>query len=261
MPVPSSSNPFTLTYSEGAEGWPSFYTYFPEYIKGMNGYLYTFQNGNMYRHNTNSIRNNYYGVQGTSSVTSVFNPQPSVTIKLFKTLSFESNASWNCTSLLTDLSQGNVPEINFEQKEGEWFAYIRHNTGVTNFSLRYSNGLGNIASVSGPTNALVCTFSNNIGNIITNGATAYTLAPNSSPSLAGQVTDVVKSGSSGTVTLDTTIAGATAPVAGQFLMFVNNTIAESYGMRGYYMEFTLVNDDTTPVELFAVGSSVMKSFP
>ena len=322
MPVPSSSNPFTLTYSEGAEGWPSFYTYFPEYIKGMNGYLYTFQNGNMYRHNTNSIRNNYYGVQGTSSVTSVFNPQPSVTIKLFKTLSFESNQSWNCTSLLTDLSQGNVPELNFEQKEGEWFAYIRHNTGVTNFSLRYSNGLGNIVSVTGigcqsylitnntgstgfyevtdcdgnvlqgtlnsgtsttfcsqvvptvssgltisagsttcPTDTVLCTFNNNIGNIITNGATAYTLAPNSSPSLAGQVIEVVKSGDSGTVTLDTTIAGATAPVAGQFLLFVNNTIAESYGMRGYYMEFTLVNDDTTPVELFAVGSSVMKSFP
>ena len=31
--------------------------------------------------------------------------------------------------------------------------------------------------------------------------------------------------------------------------------------RGYFMEFTLSNNDTTPVELFSVGSSVMKSFP
>ena len=44
-------------------------------------------------------------------------------------------------------------------------------------------------------------------------------------------------------------------------MFVNNTLAESYGMRGYYMEFKLTNSSNAPVELFAVGSSVMKSFP
>ena len=174
MPIPSLNNPFTLTYSEGVEGWPSFYTFYPEYIKGMNGFLYTFQNGNIYRHNTSPLRNNYYGNQGSSQITSVFNPEPSLTIKLFKTLSFESNAAWNCTSLLTDLSQGNVAEINFEQKEGEWFAYVRHNTGVTNFALRYSNGLGTIASVAGNANALVCSFNNNIGNLITNGRSILT---------------------------------------------------------------------------------------
>ena len=77
----------------------------------------------------------------------------------------------------------------------------------------------------------------------------------------GKVTAVTKLGNSGTVTLDTTVTGATAPVANNFLLFTNNTVAESYGMRGYYMEFTLVNDDTTEVELFSVGSSMMKSFP
>mgnify|MGYP000686685952 CR=1 FL=1 len=46
-----------------------------------------FQNGNIYRHNTSPLRNNYYGIQGSSQVTSVFNPEPSLTIKLFKTLS------------------------------------------------------------------------------------------------------------------------------------------------------------------------------
>ena len=43
------------------------------------------------------------------------------------------------------------------------------------------------------------------------------------------------------------------PNNGDFILFVNNTVAESYGMRGYYMEFTLSNNDTTPVELFSVG--------
>jgi hypothetical protein len=30
---------------------------------------------------------------------------------------------------------------------------------------------------------------------------------------------------------------------------------------GYYMEFTLTNSNTSPVELFSVGSDIMKSYP
>jgi hypothetical protein len=259
MPDPSRNTAYTLTYSEGVEGWPSFYSFLPEIIKGMNGFLYTFSGGNLYRHNTNDTRNNYYGVQYNSRVVSVFNPEPSLTIKLFKTVSFESNAAWDCTSLVTDLSQGNVDELEFEQKEGEWFGYIRHNDGVTNYALRYTNGLGVASSVTGPGNATVCTIGNPLGNIIVIGATAYVLVNGGDPVLAGVVTEIDRAAQ--TITLDTTVAGATAPVANDFIMFTNNTIAESYGMRGYYMEFTLVNDDTGPVELFAVGSNVMKSYP
>ena len=244
MPIPNKTNPFTLTYSESSQGWPSFYTFFPEFLKGMNAYLYSFKNGNMYSHNTNDTRNNYYDIQGISTITSAFNPRPTLDVKLFKTLSFESNAAWACTSLLTDLSQGSIAEIFFEQKEGEWFSYVRHNAGVTNFALRYANGLGTILTpTAGTPAALELSFSS-IGDIVSIGATVYTLVDGGNPVLAGIIVGIV-----------------TAPVAGNFLMFVNNTLAESYGMRGYYMEFTLTNDDTTEVEMFSVGSSVMKSYP
>ena len=52
---------YTLTYSPPAEGWPSFYSFEPEWIQGMNQYLYTFSGGNIFRHNTNEVRNNFYG--------------------------------------------------------------------------------------------------------------------------------------------------------------------------------------------------------
>ena len=109
---------YTLTYNPSNEGWPSFYSFFPDYIIGMNAYLYTFNGGNLYRHNTNDNRNEYYGVAGSnnpSTITSVFNPEPTLSIKLFKTLSFESNAAWDCTALTTDLSLGDIDELNFEQ--------------------------------------------------------------------------------------------------------------------------------------------------
>ena len=33
---------YTLTFSESVQGWPSFYSYNPDMILGMNQYLYTF---------------------------------------------------------------------------------------------------------------------------------------------------------------------------------------------------------------------------
>ena len=63
----------TLSYSDGVKGWPSFYSFLPDFMIGMNSYLYTFNGGNLYRHNTNALRNNYYGVQYNSNITSVFN--------------------------------------------------------------------------------------------------------------------------------------------------------------------------------------------
>ena len=73
---------YTLTYSESVNGWPSFYSYFPDFALGMNQYLYSFKGGNLYRHNTNETRNNYYGVNYDSTITGVFNEQPTATLIL-----------------------------------------------------------------------------------------------------------------------------------------------------------------------------------
>jgi len=32
---------YTLTYDEGVQGWPSFYTFYPDWMIGMNNYFYT----------------------------------------------------------------------------------------------------------------------------------------------------------------------------------------------------------------------------
>ena len=71
----------------------------------------------------------------------------------------------------------------------------------------------------------------------------------------------IKGVSNNIITIDTTITGGSAPVNGDFILSVKNSVAESYGVRGYYMEFELTNTLTTATELFSVGSSVFKSFP
>ena len=96
------ANEKTLSYSEGVKGWP---------------YFYTFKYGRLYRHNTNEQRNTYYSVYTPSEITGVFNAEPT-TIKLFKTISIESSASWECTNLSTDLGTG-IIESSFLNKKKE----------------------------------------------------------------------------------------------------------------------------------------------
>ena len=69
---------------------------------GMNNYFYSFNGGNLWRHNTNELRNNFYGQQFNSEITSVINELP-LASKLFKTINLQSDEPWNVT-LKTDLN-------------------------------------------------------------------------------------------------------------------------------------------------------------
>jgi len=264
---------YTLSYSETSKGWPSFYSFVPDFMIGMNSYFYSFKGGNIFRHNTGAARNTYYGQYSNSTITSVFNPEPTLSIKLFKTMSYESTttvvdtnqARWECTSLLTDLTDGNpgsMLETYFQEKEGEWYSFIRTNANTVNWQMRSANGLGVCTGVTGPNNATIITFLSSIGSITNIGDTAYAAtltagAATAPPVLAGQITGKTST----SITIDTTGVGGTVPTVGQFIMAIKDSVAESHGARGYYLQFTLQNDSTNPVELFSVGSSVMKSFP
>lgn len=241
----------TLSYSEGVKGWPSFYSYLADYMIGMNGFFYSWSGGNLYRHNTNATRNNYYGVQYNSEITGVFNVEPQ-TIKLFKTMSYESDEAWECTALFTDLSDGSMLETYFQEKEGEWYTFLRANDGDVDFNMRSANGLGSADTVTGPPAAIEITFNFNIGSIVSIGDMVY---HNATPVLAGPITATTPT----SITVD--CSSGSIPSPGDFIVYIKDAVAESHGARGYFMEFTLQNDNTEAVELYAVGSNIMKSYP
>lgn len=263
--------PETLTYAEDVKGWPSFYSYLPEFMLGMNQYFYSFKGGNLYRHNTNTNRNEYYEVPGNlapSTITTAFNTDPG-SIKLFKTMSYESNDVWACTQLATDLSNGSMGTTVFRQKEGEWFAYLRENAGTLNLKDRSVNGVGAALLVSGVLANTIVRFplGLNIGTIMSVGDIVY-------GSIGGVTTEygpLINFGSNPVSTtagivqqffieFNATAAGV-QPAIGDFMFIAKDPIAESHGARGYFMEFTLSNNNTDPVEIFAVNSNVMKSYP
>jgi len=257
------SNCHTLSYSEDAKGWPSFYSYCADWLLGMNSYFYTWSGGNLWRHNTNPLRNSYYGTLYPSTITGVFNVEPK-TIKLFKTMSFESDDNWTCTNLTTDLANGSMLNTWFVEKEGEWFTFLRENTGTLDWRERSANGIGAANTVVGPVAAVVIDFIVDVGTIISVGDSVYF---GTIPTFAGFVTGVIPFETTtplGVVTLASITVDCTTgvvPAPADFILFIKDAVAESHGARGYFMEFTISNNNTNPVELFSVGSSVMKSYP
>lgn len=279
-----TSEAWTVSYSEDVKGWPSFYSFLPDYMIGMNGFFYTWNGGNLYRHNTNPLRNNYYGVQYTSTITSVFNMDP-MTIKLFKTMSYESDDRWECTSLFSDLNTGSMLSTFFEEKEGEWFTYLREDEGTVEWKNRSANGFGVCNNVSGLPNALVFEFPVNIGSIPTVGDAMYWVVPTvfpipaGAPTFGGRISAIVRESTTSvagvvtpaSITVDSVgpspVGAPTLPFpgvvpgSGTYITSIKNSVAESHGARGYFLNFTLENTNTNAIELFSVGSDMMKSNP
>ena len=245
----------TLSYSETSAGWPSFYSYIPEKMIGMNNYFYSFNQGKLYRHNVSTTRNEYYGVRYPSIISSIFNPKP-LDVKVFKTLSLESDTAWSAI-YSSDMHNpgGSLDEDWFVQKETDWFSFLRADDSTINFHLRSANGLGDVTAVDNTVPAATTlTFTFNLGTIISVEDSVYYGAV---PTLGGTITNL----SSNVVTIDTTVAGASSPSNGDFICYIKNSVAESHGVRGHYLEFTLTNHDITATELFAVKSSMFKSYP
>ena len=272
-PIPSPvDTEWTLSYSDNSEGWPSFYSFNPDYMIGMNNFFYTFKGGNLYQHNTNEIRNNYYGEQFNSQISSVFNANP-LENKIFKTINLESDNAWQAY-METDIQQNGIIEDGwFEKKEGAWFAYVRQEGNVPAFegqyAMRSANGIGKTSNVSVDGGLTTLSFSTNplvsIGNIISIGDYVYHSLPQyTEVTFGGVVTNIEVDlrNSINKLYVSTNYDGAVAfPLNDPYIMFLKSSEAESHGLLGHYCIFTIVNVNTNKTELFAVESDVMKSYP
>lgn len=263
----------TLSFSDMVGGWVSFYSYYPDWMIGMNNYFYTFKGGDLYRHNVNNNRNTFYepwfakigdpnGAFTPTTIQSVFNTAP-LENKLFKTINLEGDAKWGVT-LETDLQySGYIEENWFEKKEAAFFAFVRNNS-VGQLALRSVNGIGKSNQVTGG-NVVKFALSISIGSIISIGDLLYySLPPYTTPVLCGKVTAITVDLVNGVnqLTIDTTIPGTTPiPIQDAFFLYIKNSVAESHGVLGHYCTFNIENSSNSKIELFAVQTEVMKSFP
>ena len=152
--TPSSkvTTDYTLSFAEKTNGWVSFKSWIQEGGLSINGKFYTFNGGDIYEHESNSTRNNFYGTQYTSTIDVLLNESPNV-VKSFQTLKYSgsqaritqnkltgSNADgnnqfdqeyynnfgkngWFISYAETDLQTGKI--LEFKPKEGKWFTRMQ----------------------------------------------------------------------------------------------------------------------------------------
>jgi len=260
----------TLTYSRKTGGWPSFYSYEPEMMIGMNNYFYSFKGGNLYRHNTNSQRLTFYGSnnigndQIVSSVTGVVNESPH-DVKQFKTMSFEGTEGWGAV-VKTDLGTGEAIASHFVRKEGESFAYIRTTTGG-NYSEkgeRGVQGVGRFSSLESVSfNVVKLLFNFEINTAVNVNDVIFKIPENINE--ASQIGKVLsKTNKTITVSLagiDSGQESAPTPTVGEFIFVRKKSEDESSGLKGYYMKYTMETSSTQFSELFSIGTEGFKSYP
>jgi hypothetical protein len=267
---------YTLSFSNAVSGWVSFYSYNPDWMIGMNQYFYTFKGGNLYRHNVNPKKNVFYipwwvtiGDENLAftptTLKSVFNQVP-LENKLFKTLNLEGDATWSAI-LYTDIQDsGYVLDTWFEKKEQSYFAFVR-NDESGELAIRSTNGIGKSyqVNVAGDTIDFSISPLIDLGYIMSIGDILYfTLPPATAQFLAGEITQINRNYKLGVnqIVIDITIPGTTPiPVQDAYFFYTKNSVAESHGVLGHYCVFEITNSSTSKIELFAVESEVMKSFP
>jgi len=246
----------TLSFSEYSKGWVSFHSYEPEWMDRLGNTFFTFKNGNLYKHDDNSLRGNFYGDNYNQHVTYVSNEAPS-DVKVFKNLKLESNYTLWYATLNSDLESGSIDATKWKNEEGLKYAYIRRNgSDILNFNELSILGIGELESIVAQ-NQYNFNFkipnqvgANNADNV--GGDVLYFLDNNTVKEI-GRI-DTVDG------TQIDTIASVFTPSVGDFCFVAKDAVAESFGLRGYYAKIKLESGSNGFVELFAANSEVFKSY-
>ena len=206
----NENNTTTVSYKENVKGWVSFKSYIPELAISCANDYYTFLNGNLWRHHEEGTvlnpwpRNTFYGATTPhpSSVTVLLNDFPH-SVKSFNTLNYEGSQSrvkllieedplllgtatgvlysdsqyynlnpkngWYVESIKTDQQEGSI--IEFIEKEGKWFNYIRGKAVTTDQYGHLTNSYNKFDTSSFAVQGLG--YTNFIGTSIVYGCTTF----------------------------------------------------------------------------------------
>jgi len=140
------SRAFTLGFDEKVRGWTSFFDFVPAQMFSVDNRFYTFNlTGDLYQHYSENVnRAQFYEVKHDSTVTTIFNAQPSMS-KSFQTINYEGDANWELETFQTFLNdtsdtahsigvykvpvslsamEDSLLRNNFKAKENKYFANL-----------------------------------------------------------------------------------------------------------------------------------------
>jgi len=231
----------TWAFSDKVNGWLTRITFNPEDMCRVNSQFISFKNGEIWLHNSDELFNTFYGVETDTNFKFNFSQEPS-TRKIHKAISIEGTANLQI-ACETDLEVGYINKLDFERKEGVWYAYVRGKNGELNTSQLSFQGIGE-ATVNG----LVLEFDFELESIISVGDVVL----NSNLQIVG----TILSKTINSLTLDT----VNNIVSGDFVLASKPESVEKQGILGYFMQVEASFSSNTQQEIYALSAEVIKSY-
>ena len=155
----------TLNFDERAQGWVSRFSYDPDQAFSLKNNFYTVKtvggNAQLWRHYDSSVpRSSFYGKSGVnakSSITFVFNPNPTNS-KTFQAIAYEGSNGWQADSFLSD-STGttlNVSGTAYENDNDSIAQIVSYGEGE--YVLTQGSGVSLSATISNTVSLNTATF-------------------------------------------------------------------------------------------------------
>lgn len=125
----SYSSPETISWFNGSDamdknGWGTFYSFTPEAYCQIGSNILSFKDGEVWIHDKNQVRNNFYGEQHISKVTPVFNDKPEY-LKVWNScilMQYQDNNENNWSAPVIKNNNGQLSRL----KEGSWVKKGEH---------------------------------------------------------------------------------------------------------------------------------------
>lgn len=164
----------TLNFDETVLGWTSLFTYKPGNLFSVTNKFYSTvgaifgdsRDGGIYEHYSTFVnRGNFYNTQGDSTITTIFNRDPSL-VKTFQTINYEGGSNWELTSFVTNedsaqtitvyslpttlaAMESRLLENTFKAKEDKYFATLINTSSVTSGEVIYGAAISGVKGFFG----------------------------------------------------------------------------------------------------------------
>lgn len=241
-----TNNGDTIAYSTTKEFWMTRYSFIPEMYAHIHNRFFSFEAGQMYRHNVNTTRNNFYGNQFTSTIDVVSKQSPSM-VKAYTAMSIEGNDTWSGT--VENVTQTtNITEAMFEEKEGMYYTNIPRGIAANASDSIGTERvvLGVVASQANSNKEI--TFTSRISNLPFGLGDQVKAITGSAEAATNKSIESIKDRK--TIVVDEDPGN----LVGSTLLALSSDVINGEVLRDYYAKFKLVNDNTSAIELYGVNA-------
>ena len=256
------------TLTAGTGGWGSFMSFIPESMVYLDGAFYSFNKGDLYKHDSGNP-NDFYGVVTASTIKTVINDNPEER-KLLKAISINGDDAWNI-SMTTDTGQtGAVNNDMFEKKEGVYYGYVRAMEGLPTVSITEADartvvGIGDLLSFADETTYFIIDFDASKVSVPESLSVGdYIYGDDDGTQIwIGMYEGIASEEIEGRLRLVVTKSDPLVDMSDVLFVYaIKHRGAERTGVLGqvFIIDMTLTPTSAT-TELFSIGAEVMRSYP